>query len=209
MDISELLNGSLGSQLISSISGKTGTSENETSSVISAAAPALLGMLKKNASSEEGASGILGALQKHDGGILDNLSGFLGSGDTSDGDGILGHILGDKRSVMENALSKQTGVNSSKVSSILAMLAPVIMGYLGKQTKSTGNVSNSSSLGGLLGSLMGSGSSSGGGNILSSLLDQNGDGHVNLNDAISAVSGGSKKSGGLLAGLFGKLFGGK
>ncbi len=209
MDITELLKSNLGSQLISGISGKTGTSENETTSVVNAAAPALLGMLKKNASTEQGAAGILGALGKHDGSILDNLSGFLGSGDTSDGDGILSHILGGKRSTVESAISKQTGVNSSQVSSILTMLAPVIMGYLGKQTKSSGNVTNSSGLGGLLGGLLGSSGSASGGNILSSILDQDGDGQVGLNDAIAAVSGKGKSSGGGLLGMLGRLFGKK
>ncbi len=208
MDISQLLSGDLGKQLISGISGQAGTSESETSSVISAAAPALLGMLQKNASSTEGADGILGALSKHDGSILDNLSGFFGSGgDAADGDGILGHILGDKRGTMENALSNKTGVSSSKISTILAMLAPVIMGYLGRQTRNSGGMSNSSGLGGLLGGLLGSQGASGGGNILSSLLDQDGDGQVGIGDAISAVSGKGKSGG--LAGIFGKLFGRK
>jgi hypothetical protein len=207
MDISQLLNSDLGKQLISGISGQTGASENETASVVHAAAPALLGMLQKNASSEEGASGILNALNKHDGSILDNLSGFLGGGgDAADGNGILGHILGNKRGAMENALSNQTGVSGSKISGILAMLAPVIMGFLGKQAQ-TSNVSSGSGLGGLLGGLLGGsaqGSSAGGG-ILSSLLDQDGDGHLSINDAISAVSGkGSGGLGGILGNLFGK-----
>jgi len=127
MDISQLLNSDLGKQIIGGIGNQTGTSEKEVTSVVSAAAPVLLGMLHKNASSEEGASGIMGALNKHDGSILDNLSGFFGSGDsTSDGNGILKHVLGDNRNSVENAISKKTGVDSSKVSSILAMLAPFL-----------------------------------------------------------------------------------
>lgn len=191
MDISQLLNSDLGKQIIGGIGNQTGTSEKEATSVVSAAAPVLLGMLHKNASSEEGANGIMGALNKHDGSILDNLSGFFGSGDsTSDGNGILKHVLGDNRNSVENAISKKTGVDSSKVSSILAMLAPIIMGYLGKQTKNAGGVQSGGGLGDLLGGLLGgSGGSSMGGDILSSIL-----------------GGSSKKSGGL-GGLLGKLFG--
>lgn len=207
-NILDLLNSDLGKQIISGIGQQTGTSEKETASVVSAAAPVLMGMLQKNASSEQGATGILGALSKHDGSILDNLSGFLGSGDTTDGNGILGHILGSKKSSVESAISKQTGVSSGNVSQILALLAPIIMGYLGKESKSAG-ANSGGGLGDLLGGLMGGSSkgSSVGGNILSSLLDQDGDGQLGVNDVITAISGNKKKSGGIggmLGGLFGK-----
>lgn len=209
MNLSDLLNSHLGSQLIDGISGQTGATQQETSSVVNAAAPVIMGMLKKNASTTEGASGILNALNKHDGSILDNLSGFFGSSNAADGDGILGHILGDKRSSVENALSAKTGVPSSKVSSIIASLAPILMGYLGKQKNKSGNVTDSSGLGGLLGGLIGSTSTSGtGGSILSSILDQDGDGKLTINDAITAVGGKGKKSGGL-GSIFGNLFGKK
>ncbi len=208
-NISELLNSDLGKQIISGIGKQAGTSEKDTASVVSAAVPVLMGMLQKNASSEQGASGILGALSKHDGSILDNLSGFLGSGDTTDGNGILGHILGSKKDSIETAISQKTGVSSANTSKIIALLAPIIMGYLGKESKSK-SVNNGGGLGDLLGGLMGgssSGSSSVGGNILSSLLDQDGDGKLGVNDVITAISGNKKKSGGIggmLGGLFGK-----
>ncbi|MCZ2458787.1 MAG: DUF937 domain-containing protein [Chitinophagales bacterium] len=211
MDINDLLNSDLGKRLINDIGSQTGISKAQTSSVVNAAAPVLMGMLQKNAGSEQGAAGILSALNKHDGSILDNLSGFLGSGDFSDGDGILGHVLGGKRSAVENAISAQTGVSSSKVSTILAMLAPILMGFLGKQTRASGNITDSTGLGGLLGELLGSsGGSSLGGGILSSILDQDGDGQLSVNDAISAISGNKKKrSGSLLGRILGGLFGKK
>ena len=127
-NISELLNSDLGKQIISGIGKQAGTSEKETASVVSAAAPVLMGMLQKNASSEQGASGILGALSKHDGSILDNLSGFLSAGDTTDGNGILGHILGSKKNTVEAAISQKTGVSSANTSKIIALLAKIIMG---------------------------------------------------------------------------------
>lgn len=209
-NISELLNSDLGKQIISGIGKQTGTSEKDTASVVSAATPILMGMLQKNASSEQGATGILGALSKHDGSILDNLSGFLSSGDTADGNGILGHILGSKKDTVEKAISQQTGVSSANTSKIIAMLAPIVMGYLGKESKGK-NVTSGGGLGDLLGGLLGgssSSSSSVGGNILSSLLDQDGDGKLGVNDVITAISGKKKKSGGL-GGLLGGLFGKK
>src|SRR5690606_38980796 len=99
------------------------------------AAPVLLGLLQKNASTSEGASSINKALEKHDGSILDNLSGLLGSDTLSDGKGILGHILGNKQNSLEKSISKKTGVSAVNVSKIITMIAPIVMGYLGKQSK--------------------------------------------------------------------------
>ncbi len=185
-----LLNGSLGKEVIDGISRNTDASAEQTQAVVSTALPALLGALQNNASSGNGAQGILNAIRsKHDGGVLDNLSGFLGSNDTSDGNGILRHMLGNKQGALEQAISGKTGVSSATVSQILAMLAPIVMGYLGKQSQSN-QVSDSNGLQDLLGSLLGGKSGS---NILGSLLDQNGDGKLGIDDL-----------GGLLGGLFGK-----
>lgn len=194
MDITDLFNGESGQQIINGIGAHTGTSAEETASVVKAAGPILLGMLHKNASTPEGASSLLGALQQHDGSVLDNLSGFLGGGgNLADGNGILGHVLGGNRNVVENHLSQQTGVSSANVSKILAMLAPIILGFLGKQSRSN-NVNTGGGLGDLLGGLLGGGGSgSAGGNILSSVLG-------------NVLGGGGSKSGGL-GGLLGGLFG--
>ena len=208
----DLLNSDLGKQIISGVAQQAGTSESETSSVLSSALPTLLGAMQNNAASEEGSSGLLGALLggKHDGSLLDNLGGFLGGGDFSDGGKILGHVLGGDQTNVENNLSQSTGVSSDKIAMILKIAAPIVMAYLAKQTKNNG-VSNGTDLGGLLGGLLGGGQQqepanapSGGGNILTSILDQDGDGQLGLGDAVSAAT---KKGG--LGGLLGNLFGRK
>ncbi len=205
--ILDLLNSDLGKQIIGIVSEKTGLNAAEATNVVSSSLPALLGQMQNNISSGDGASGLLGALTsgKHDGSILDNLGGFLNGGDFSDGNKILGHVLGGNQDTMVQGLSSKTGVDSSIISKILPMLAPIIMGYLGKQTQNNG-VSSNSGLGDVLGGLLG-GASGSGGSILTSVLDQNGDGKLDISDAMSAISGSSSKKGGLgglLSGLFGK-----
>lgn len=201
--ITDLLNSEMGKELVSSISQKTGIDASQATKVVSSGLPALMGAMQSNLSSADGASGLLGALTsgKHDGSILDNLGGFLNGGDFSDGSKILEHVLGGNQDTMVQGLSSKTGVDSSIISKILPMLAPIVMGYLGKQTKSKG-VSSGSDLSGMLGGLLGG---SGGGSILTSVLDQNGDGKLDVSDAMSALSGKKKGGlGGLLSGLFGK-----
>lgn len=199
--ILDLLNSDIGKNIIGSISEKTGIDSSQATNVVSSSLPALMSAMQNNASSGDGASGLLNALksEKHNGSILDNLGGFLSGGDFSDGNKILGHVLGGSQDNMVQGLSSKTGVDSGTISKILPMLAPIIMGYLGKQTQQN-NLSSGSDLGGLLGGLIGGNGSS----MLNSVLDQNGDGKLDMSDAVAAVSG--KKSGGL-GGLLGKLFG--
>ncbi|AWM14477.1 hypothetical protein DI487_11835 [Flavobacterium sediminis] len=205
--ILDLINSDLGKQIIGNISAQTGISETQASDVVSSSVPELLGAMQGNMLSGDSANGLLNALTsgKHNGSILDNVSGFLNGGDFSDGSKILNHLLGDKLNAVSTGISNKTGVSSSIITKILPMLAPIIMGYLGKQTQK-GNVSSASDLGGLLGGLLTGVTSGngGGGDILTSVLDQNGDGKLDASDAISAVTKKKGGLGGLLGGLFGK-----
>ena len=208
--ILDLLSSPMGKQLISGVAGQTGQSTDQTSGVLSMALPVLMGAMKKNASTEEGAAGLMSALTsgKHDGGVLDNLSGLFGGGvDQSvmdDGAGILGHVLGSKQSQVENALSAKSGVDAGSIGTILKVAAPLVMGYLGKQTSQQG-VTDSNGLGSLLGGMLGG--SDGGAkqqSLIESFLDSDGDGSI-LDDVASMALGG--KSGGGIGGLLGGLFG--
>jgi len=145
---------------------------------------------------------------KHDGGILENLGGLFGGGvDQSvmdDGAGILGHVLGNKQPQVENALSSKSGMDAGTIGTILKVAAPLLMGYLGKQTRQN-NVSNANGLGDLLGNVMGGGETANKQqSLIESFLDSDGDGSI-LDDVASMALGGNKGGiGGLLGGLFGK-----
>jgi hypothetical protein len=176
------------------------------------AMPILMGAMKRNASTPGGAQGLMNALSsKHDGSILDNLGGLFGGGVDQnvmdDGAGILGHILGTKQPQVENALSSKSGLDAGSISQILKVAAPILLGFLGKQTRQQ-NVSSPDALSGLLGGLMGGGSTANKQqSLIESLLDSDGDGSY-IDDLAGMVlnSGGQKKGGlgGLLGGLFGK-----
>lgn len=173
------------------------------------ALPLLMGAMKKNAATPEGAQGLMNALSnKHDGSILDNLGGLFGGGiDQSvmdDGAGILGHVLGGKQAHVENALSQKSGMDAGSIATILKVAAPILLGYLGKQTRQQ-NVNDSNGIGNLLGGLMGGGQAANKQqSLIESFLDSDGDGSI-LDDVASMALGGKKGGiGGLLGGLFGK-----
>ncbi|RDY61663.1 DUF937 domain-containing protein [Flagellimonas nanhaiensis] len=208
----ELLNSPMGKQLISGVAGQTGQSESKTADVLGMAMPLLMGAMKRNASNANGAEGLMNALSsKHDGSILDDLGGLFGGGvDQSvmdDGAGILGHIFGSKQTQVESALSNKSGIDSGSIAQILKIAAPILLGYLGKQTRQQ-KVSSPDALTGLLGGLMGGGSTANKQqSLIETFLDSDGDGSV-IDDLAGMVlsGGGQKKSGlgGLLGGLFGK-----
>lgn len=129
----------LSGNAVQQISQTVGTDEGTTNNVVQAALPLLMAALARNASNPEGAQALAGALERdHDGSILDNLMGFLGSGDTSPGAGILGHVLGGSQNAIANQLGSQFGLNAGQVGQILMMLAPVVLGMLGRAKQQQG-----------------------------------------------------------------------
>ncbi|MBT8317770.1 MAG: DUF937 domain-containing protein [Lutibacter sp.] len=201
----DLLNSDLGKTLVNSASSQLGQNKVQTTTALSTALPLILGAMKNNASTPQGADGLLKALSgKHDGSILDNLGGMLGNSDVlSDGAGILGHVFGGKEQNVAQAVSKKSGMDVGATMNLLKMAAPVIMGYIGKQTKQQ-NVSDSNGIGDLLGGLLG-GDAQKEQSLVTKLLDADGDGSI-IDDLIGMAAGGKKKGGlgGLLGGLFGK-----
>lgn len=196
MDFTNLIQGAIGQQVVGSAAKQLGINESQAQSAVAAAVPFLLSALNKNAQTG-GAEGISNALKQHDGSILDNLSGFLGQGGNQhDGLGILNHVLGNKQQNVASAISQQSGISVGQVTQILALVAPIVMGYLGKQKQSEGLDSNG--IAGLLGGLVGgtsTQSNQGGVNLggFEKLLDQDGDGQLGLGDAMGFLGGFFKK----------------
>lgn len=183
MDIKNLLNSAVGQGLIQNVSSQLGLNENEASTAISAAIPTILAGLTKNAQSQSGAESLNKALEsKHDGGLLDNLLGAFQNNSQNlqqDGAGILGHVFGSKTSAVEQNLSTKTGISMSKIGPLLAMLAPVVMAYLGKQKRQ--NNTGAGGLGDLIGGVLGGAKKTSGGGIMdmvTGILDKDGDGNV-------------------------------
>ena len=207
--ILDLLNSDLGKVVIDGVAGSTGTDKTRTNSALTMALPVLMKAMERNATTPEGAQGLMGALvNKHDGSILDNLSGLFGGGVDEDvkvdGSKILGHVLGNRQQGVEKIISEKSGLDAGSVGNILKVVAPILMGILGKQARQS-NVSTPNDLSGLLGGLLSGNSAQQEQSFLEKILDADGDGSV-IDDVAGMVLGGSKKKGGL-SGLLGGLFG--
>jgi hypothetical protein len=178
MSLLDMLQQRLGGEAVNQISNKLGTDPASTRTAIAAALPMLVGALARNAQDPGKAGALATALGRHDGSVLDDVAGYLGRGDTGDGDGILGHVLGGKKETVQTGLGQAAGLDPAKAGTLLAMLAPLVMGALGKAQREKGL--DTGGLAGMLGSEQARAADAAPGvmGMLSSFLDRDHDGSV-------------------------------
>lgn len=198
-DSSDLLGslvGQLGGGGINEIARSVGLDSSDVTNVLSGAVPAIMAGLTRNSASSDGLAGLAGALDRdHDGSILDDVMGYLGGGgNLADGAGILGHVLGGRQSSIESAVSRSSGVDIASVGKIMAMIAPLVMGALGKAKRQQGF--DASGLAEMLGQQerVARQASPSAVDMFSKMLDSDGDGDP-MDDIVKMGSG-------LLGGLF-------
>jgi hypothetical protein len=116
-----------------------GTDEQKASSGLSSTLSVLTGALAQNTQEEQGAAALDAALEKdHDGGILDNITGFLGNAMAGPGAGILGHVLGNNQQPVAKEIAKDSGLDMGQVMTLMTAVAPLLMGVLGKKKQEEG-----------------------------------------------------------------------
>ena len=200
--IFDLLQSQMSDDVIGALTNQLGAEKKQTSTAVDNGMAILMKALAKNSSNSSGADALGAALDRdHDGSLLNDLTGFIqgnasaNNSKAANGAGILGHLLGGQQGGVIDALAKSSGLNSNQSSSLLVKLAPIVLGMLGKQKKSSGlsNSDLSSVLSGALGQATQKASNP---SILTSLLDRDGDGSI----ADEAASLGMN----LLKGLFKK-----
>jgi len=189
----DLIQQQLDDSTISQLSQQLGADPGTTRDAIPAALSAVLGGLSRNAQQPGGDQALAGVLGGHDGGILDNLGSLLGGGGalTGDAGGILGQIFGGHQPTAQARVSQSTGLDLAQAGKLLALLAPIVLGYLSRQHQQGAG-------GGLIDILNGERQQTAQAapqhaGILDELLDRNHDGSI-LDD---------------VAGMAGGLFGGR
>ncbi|MEW6127441.1 MAG: DUF937 domain-containing protein [Acidobacteriota bacterium] len=139
MFLQNILNEQLSGDTIGQMSQTLGADESAVGNAIQAALPMLIGALARNSANEEGANSLHTALSNdHDGGILDNILGVIAGGGTDSSAGILGHIFGGRQQSVEQGISQSSGLDAATVARLLMMLAPIVMGALGKTQRQQG-----------------------------------------------------------------------
>lgn len=179
-------------QGLQQVSQQLGIDQNQASGAIGAALPLLLGAMGRNAQEPQGAQALLGALQRDhapasSGGFdLGSLLGSVlggGGGNATNGAGILGHVFGGNTDRATQGLSQATGLDSSKTRQLLAILAPIVMSYLAQRFANGGNPNQLSQ------ALGQEAQSANSGGLLTSVLDQDGDGQLGVGDVLKLGGG--------------------
>lgn len=178
-DLMNLIQSQLSGQAIDMIAQQIGGNKQQTTTAVSAALPMIMQALSKNASNNQGAASLFNAVEKdHDGSVLNDIAGLVGNFQNGPGAGILKHLLGQKQRNAESMVSNASGLNSQSTAQLMQILAPIVMGQLGKQKQSGGL-----DIGGLVNLL----SSNAGqqqkrspqaASFLNSFLDQDNDGNI-------------------------------
>jgi hypothetical protein len=137
--LTQMITQQIGGGAASKIAQRLGISETTARAAVNLAAPLILAALARNAARPDGAQNLHQAVtEDHDGSILDNLTGYLGNPETENGAGILRHALGGQRPVVESNLAQAAGIDPNSAGSLLEMMAPLVMGAIGRQQQENG-----------------------------------------------------------------------
>jgi len=187
--MTDLLDGileQLGEGGVAKLSNSLGVDQSQMGGLLASSLPSILAGMANNTKTPEGASALSNALGAHDGSIFDSLPDLIGKGG-GDGGKILGHVLGNKQSGIEQGLAKKSGVDLSIIMKLLPILAPLVMGYLSKQKSSQGL--DAGGLGDILGrERTNTERSNPGLGGLAAILDSNGDGSF-IDDILGKLGG--------------------
>ena len=176
------------------IASQLGADQQQTESAVGAAVPMLLGMLGNNANQGGGADALFGALMRDHapaqaqgfggGDLLGSVLGsVLGGGQgQSAGSAILGHIFGGQQQQAESSLGQASGLGGGNAGQLLTILAPIVMSFLANEVQGSGL--DAGGLGQVLQQERAQTQQQGsvGGSLLTSMLDQDGDGQLGAGD---------------------------
>ncbi|MFK7982285.1 MAG: DUF937 domain-containing protein [Saprospiraceae bacterium] len=180
----DLLQSQLSEGLIDQLSKQIGAPKQQTRTAADSILSSLIGGLAKNAQKPGGADALANALDNdHDGSLLNNLNDLIGGGKSAkinprsaNGAGILKHVLGGKQGGIMDMVSQISGLGQGQTGNLMAMLAPIVMGMLGKQKRSSGL--DSGGIANILAGALGTQQKRGGlaTTLITNLLDRDGDG---------------------------------
>ena len=169
---------------VQQLGSQVGLAPDQATAALSALMPALAGGFQRNIQSQGGVESLMAALSSgNHGQYIDNPASLADASAVTDGNGILGHLLGSKEASREVAsrAASQTGLSADVLRRMLPLAATLMMGAFSKQS---GTASSTAAA---------LGSSGGIGAMLTPFLDRNRDGSI-VDDVTSMIGGFIKPS---------------
>lgn len=145
--IFDILQESLTDQVMSQLNVQVGSPQPEkTALATNGIINTLIGALANNTQNRQGEQQLDNILERDHagGGLLDNLLGVLtgqveANNRSTDGLGILMHLLGGRSREAVDMVSNMSGLDRNKVSRLMIMLAPVVLAAVAKAKKQNVN----------------------------------------------------------------------
>lgn len=198
-NIVDLVKDQVKGQLIGQMGNLLGNEGGKATGAVDSMIPALLNGMTGTANTDEGAGKLFGAIQDQDDSLLDNLGSMLGGGQAStvidNGNSVLSNLFGSGGlGKLAGALSAFSGVSKGGTSSLMGMLAPIVLGVLKRKVMGDGL-----NAGGLA-SMLSSQSNNIGASLPQGLTDQ-----LNTSGFLSGLGGIGGAGAGLAAGAAGAV----
>ena len=148
-NIVSLVKDQIGDQMLDQIKSAMGNEGPKTSTALESFVPAILSGVSDLAGSSNGAEKIYSTVGKQDDAALETVKAMMREGQAStvvdQGSGLLGSLFGSNGAdKLGNVLSSFSGVSRGNSTSLMGMLAPVIIGVIKRQFM--GDASNASDL---------------------------------------------------------------
>ena len=145
INLLNLLEDQLDDKVIQLASNFLGESSSSTKSAIGSILPSLIGGAIQRGSTERGAGDILDMISSggHDGSIFDNLGSLLGDSNAlqgllKTGASLLPLLLGRKQDSVLDLVLRATGLKKDRGNSLMSMLAPLVIGMIGRHVRKNG-----------------------------------------------------------------------
>ena len=140
----EAVKGYLTPDAVRSASSLVGESETSTRQTLNGAVPSVLSGLANMVSTRDGATGLASLIRDGSfGSVVDNVGSLFSGGSATSsilsvGPHLLGKIFGGNSSQVTDLVARSGGVSNSSASSLMSLIAPLVLGVLGKRAAAQG-----------------------------------------------------------------------
>ena len=139
MNLFEELREVLVGEVASKAANILGEKEEKVKTALEGLIPTVVGGLMKRSANEAGATTLMNVVKKgnHDGSIIEKLDDLLKNkesfaGLVEKGNSVVSMLLPDKKSSIATMISQFAGVRNSTATALLSVVAPIVVGKLGK-----------------------------------------------------------------------------
>lgn len=140
--MNEILNMLLNSGAVEGLASQAGLDQNAVKGIVEQVLPQFFDQLNQNTQDETQANELDQAIEKHDGNSLMDLLNNIANVDAQDGNKINNRVFGSSVDGIASHIGAQLGLDAKQTQTVMDLLSPIIMQFLGKTANETNNRGN-------------------------------------------------------------------